>query len=43
MTARVHWHEAQVIKGPVTKHLPLDCTRIGFSWSAEKKVSVCSR
>lgn len=24
----------KIIKGPVTKHLPLDCKRIGFSFSA---------
>mmetsp|Transcript_13873 Transcript_13873/g.24304 ORF Transcript_13873/g.24304 Transcript_13873/m.24304 type:complete len:231 (+) Transcript_13873:135-827(+) len=30
----------KVIKGPVTKHLPLDCLRIGFSWGAEIKVAM---
>lgn len=28
----------KIIKGPVTKHLPLDCKRIGFSWAATKRV-----
>ena len=28
----------KLIKGPVTKHLPLDCKRIGFSWAATKRV-----
>jgi hypothetical protein len=28
----------QVIKGPVTKHLPAECVRMGLSWSAEKQV-----
>ena len=31
-------HRLQVIKGPVTKYLPLECTRLGFSWAAEQKV-----
>jgi hypothetical protein len=28
----------QVVKGPVTKYLPLDCSRLGFSWAADNKV-----
>ncbi|KAF5829785.1 pre-rRNA processing protein [Dunaliella salina] len=30
----------KVIKSPVTKYLPLECTRLGFSWAAEKKVAM---
>uniref|UniRef100_A0A7S0RIM2 Ribosomal RNA small subunit methyltransferase NEP1 n=1 Tax=Chlamydomonas leiostraca TaxID=1034604 RepID=A0A7S0RIM2_9CHLO len=30
----------KVIKGPVTKYLPLDCTRLGFSWASDKKVAI---
>lgn len=29
---------AQMIKGPVTKHFPLDCKRLGFSWAATRRV-----
>jgi len=27
-----------MIKGPVTKHFPLDCKRLGFSWAATRRV-----
>ncbi|KAG2425742.1 hypothetical protein HYH02_014958 [Chlamydomonas schloesseri] len=30
----------KVIKGPVTKHLPLNCKRVGFSFAAEKHVAI---
>ncbi|GFH26120.1 WD_REPEATS_REGION domain-containing protein, partial [Haematococcus lacustris] len=30
----------QVVKGPVTKYLPLDCLRLGFSWAADKRVEM---
>ncbi len=30
----------QVIKGPVTKYLPLSCRRVGFSFSAAKRVAL---
>ncbi|GFR44932.1 hypothetical protein Agub_g6018 [Astrephomene gubernaculifera] len=30
----------KVIKGPVTKYLPLQCRRLGFSFSAAKRVAV---
>ncbi|KAJ9530313.1 hypothetical protein QJQ45_023600 [Haematococcus lacustris] len=29
-----------VVKGPVTKYLPLDCLRLGFSWAADKRVEM---
>ncbi|KAG1664248.1 hypothetical protein FOA52_003502 [Chlamydomonas sp. UWO 241] len=28
----------KIIKGPVTKHFPLNCKRLGFSWAATKRV-----
>lgn len=30
----------KVVKGPVTKYLPLDCLRLGFSWAADKRVEM---
>lgn len=30
----------KVIKGPVTKYLPLSCRRVGFSFSAAKRVAL---
>ena len=30
----------QVVKGPVTKHFPLNCKRVGFSFSSEKRVTL---
>jgi len=30
----------QVVKGPVTKYLPVTCTRVGFSWASKKLVKI---
>jgi rRNA pseudouridine-1189 N-methylase Emg1 (Nep1/Mra1 family) len=30
----------KIIKGPVTKHFPLNCKRLGFSWAATKRVPI---
>ena len=34
----LHFAVNQIIKGPVTKHFPLDCKRLGFSWAATRRV-----